>query len=134
MICEHCGCVFCWDEADEGGDRPRRYCSRACRKNALKARGIRTHHRTQVRLRMCRERPKTGYVTREAALLAVAQLRRIPPMHPYECPCGAWHLTSEPSEPDVNAEFAAFLAEFAEVNMEASGVPEDQRELWRGLR
>ena len=34
-------------------------------------------------------------------------------------------------EPDL---FAEFLAEFAEVNLEASGVPPEQRELRRDLR
>jgi hypothetical protein len=36
-------------------------------------------------------------------------------------------------EPE-NAAFAAFAAEFAEHILEASGVPEDERQLWRDLR
>ena len=40
----------------------------------------------------------------------------------------------ERPEPDLLAEFAGFLEEFAEVNLDASGVPEGERELWRGLR
>ena len=37
-------------------------------------------------------------------------------------------------EPGPGPEVAAFLAEFAEASLEASGVPEDQRRLWRQLR
>jgi hypothetical protein len=96
MICERCGTVFCWDGADEvlvGGPR-KRYCDDICAKKASKARP----HRIKVQLRMCSERPKPGYATREAALQAAAQLQRIPTLHPYECPCGFWHLTSEPPD------------------------------------
>jgi hypothetical protein len=99
MVCERCGTVFCWDGADEviiGGPR-KRYCSNACQHSAAKARAVRAKHQTQVQLQMCRERPKTGYATMESALLAVAELRRIPPLYPYECPCGWWHLTSQPA-------------------------------------
>jgi hypothetical protein len=37
-------------------------------------------------------------------------------------------------EPDLLKEFADFLDEFADANLEASGVPEDERDLWRQLR
>ena len=33
-----------------------------------------------------------------------------------------------------NPEFAAFVAEFRDVNLEASGVPPEQMDLWRDLR
>jgi hypothetical protein len=93
MICDHCKSVFCWDDADEGtlGGQRRRYCSQTCQRAAAR----RKQHQTLVRLQMCRERPKPGYVTREAASLAAGQLGRIPPLYPYACPCGRWHLTSE---------------------------------------
>lgn len=96
MICERCRCVFCWDDADEGtlGGQRRRYCSQTCQRAAAK----RKQHQTLVQLQMCRERPKPEYVSRDAALLAAAQLRRIPPLHPYECPCGSWHLTSRAAD------------------------------------
>ena len=43
---------------------------------------------------------------------------------------------STPDRPErgILAEVAGFLEEFAEVNMEASGVPEDLRQMWRDLR
>jgi hypothetical protein len=40
---------------------------------------------------------------------------------------------SEQQEP-VNEEFAAFREEFLDHILEASGVPEDERDLWRALR
>jgi len=40
---------------------------------------------------------------------------------------------SEQPEP-VNEEFAAFREEFLDHILEASGVPEDERDLWRDLR
>ena len=104
MICERCGTVFCWDEADTAflGGRPKLFCSKACKKNASKARqalAVRDQHRRQVQLQMCAERPKTGYATREAALLAVTELRPVPPLYPYGCSCGWWHLTKREPEP-----------------------------------
>ena len=104
MICEHCRTVFCWDEADSVllGARPALYCSPACKRNAARARrrrrdsrSPRVQHQEQVRLQMCRERPKKGYPTADAAWVAIAELRRDPLLSPYRCPCGWWHLTSE---------------------------------------
>lgn len=104
MICEHCRTVFCWDEADTVflGAGPACYCSRACKKNAARGRrrrrktqGARAQHQEQVRLRMCADRPKPEYATREDAWLAAARLGRVSPLYPYECPCGGWHLTSQ---------------------------------------
>lgn len=37
-------------------------------------------------------------------------------------------------EPDLLAEFEAFRRELLDANLEASGVPEDERDLWRDLR
>lgn len=42
--------------------------------------------------------------------------------------------TPDRPEPGLLEEFAAFLDEFAEVNLEASGVPEAEKQLWRDLR
>lgn len=41
---------------------------------------------------------------------------------------------SEQQEPEVNEEFAAFREEFLDHILEASGVPEGERDLWRDLR
>ena len=41
---------------------------------------------------------------------------------------------STPDEPGLLAEFADFRAEFLDANLEASGVPEDEKDLWRDLR
>jgi hypothetical protein len=41
---------------------------------------------------------------------------------------------STPDEPDLLAEFAAFAAEFLDANLEAAGVPEDERQMWRDLQ
>jgi len=41
---------------------------------------------------------------------------------------------SETPEPDLLAEFAAFCEEFRDANLEASGVPPEQMDLWRYLR
>jgi hypothetical protein len=37
-------------------------------------------------------------------------------------------------EPDLLAEFTAFLEEFHDAILEASGVPPEQMDLWRDLR
>ena len=143
MICEGCGCVFCWDKADEGtlcGTR-KLYCSETCRQKSRPGYrpgknkyAIRRHLGLGQRTR-CYFPGKRRFKDREAAeLIAVLSADRT--LYSYECSCGSWHLTSEPPrlESDVDPEFDAFLAEFAEVNLEASGVPEAERELWRGLR
>ena len=41
---------------------------------------------------------------------------------------------STPDEPDLLAEFEAFRQEFLDAGLEASGVPEDEKDLWRQLR
>jgi hypothetical protein len=41
---------------------------------------------------------------------------------------------SETPEPDLLAEFAAWREKFLDANLEASGVPPEQMDLWRGLR
>ena len=43
---------------------------------------------------------------------------------------------STPDRPEqgILAEFAGFLEEFAEVNLDASGVPEEEKRLFRELR
>jgi hypothetical protein len=41
---------------------------------------------------------------------------------------------STPDEPDLLAEFEAFRRELLDANLAASGVPEAERDLWRGLR
>ena len=41
---------------------------------------------------------------------------------------------SETAEPDVNAEFEAFKAEFLDHILDAFDIPEDLRQMWRDLR
>jgi hypothetical protein len=41
---------------------------------------------------------------------------------------------STPDEPDLFAEFEAFRQELLDANLEAAGVPEDERQMWRDLR
>lgn len=93
MICERCGTVFCWDEADEGAG-PKLYCSKECKFRAQRS----AYERKRWLLRVCREHPKPAYASEEDALRAIADLGRIPPLRAYECPCGQWHLSTSEAE------------------------------------
>jgi hypothetical protein len=117
MICERCGTVFCWDEADEGtlcGVR-RRYCSKTCRARAARDRS-RKHTRTRRALAACTDKAKHWYEDERDALLAAARYERLhgERRYPYECPCGTWHLTSEPPDHRQKAD-AIKLALFGSV-------------------
>jgi hypothetical protein len=97
VICEHCGTVFCWDDADTIllGSTPKRYCSKACKRNANQRPSQRDKWRNYRSRKACEDRPKNRYDSREEALYAISQIRRIPPLYPYLCRCGSWHLTSQ---------------------------------------
>lgn len=45
MVCGHCRCVFCWDDADQGalGGYRKDFCSRGCK---VKGKRKRARHRT----------------------------------------------------------------------------------------
>jgi hypothetical protein len=101
VICERCGTVFCWDEADEGtlGGGRRRYCGKSCRIKAQPS-------SKQVRLRRnrrswqvadCTSRRKERYADIDAAMVATARIFRQTgkDMYPYECACGSWHLSKQ---------------------------------------
>jgi hypothetical protein len=106
MICEYCGCFFCWDEADEGGTQGgvrKRYCSRTCQKHG--AASWSRNLRKRRRLAACTARGKTSYPTERDAFGGAAKFERLHGgrIYTYECPCGAWHLTSEPPGADEKA-------------------------------
>ncbi len=100
MICERCGTVFCWDDADAIllGSGRKRFCSKECKKKDRKGIGSRRVHaqrswRKYRQKQACSERSKPVYATEEDALCFAAGC--VPPLYPYECPCGSWHLTSQ---------------------------------------
>lgn len=104
MICEHCGTVFCWDEADEGGG-PKLYCSKACAQGAWKKRkrqraGESSAHFRQwleSSLQACVEQGKRQYMSEDDAQAAAAAIfsRKAQPLRVYRCPGSKhWHVTS----------------------------------------
>ena len=109
MICEGCGCVFCWDDADEGslsGNR-KLYCGNTCKTKANKARQagepspVAVRRGRQRSLEACALRNKQRFADRAAAEIVADewslrdQIRnRAKAWRPYKCPCGWWHLTS----------------------------------------
>jgi formylmethanofuran dehydrogenase subunit B len=104
MICERCGTVFCWDEADEYAVHGRKlYCSTTCKTKASAARTA----RARMRLQACidRENRKRRYATEREALLAAAAFRSAKRrwLFAYKCPCGWWHLTSDAAQEPVTA-------------------------------
>ena len=106
MICERCGTVFCWDDADGIllGGNPKRFCSKECKRRDRKGLGSRRAHVQKYwQKQACDQRPKPRYASEEDALCGAADLGRIPPLRPYSCPCGGWHLTSQLPEPYVDA-------------------------------
>src|SRR6266568_6454275 len=104
MVCPRCGCVFCWDDADEWASRDRkRYCGPECEKAAdpeAYRRRKRNWRRRKRQLKSCTLRKKRqfedGSRARAAAQLLLQQ--RGVQAHTYECPCGYWHLTSLPQD------------------------------------
>ena len=88
--------MFCWDLADEGalaGVR-KRFCSTNCQKKKGQPReqGWPTVHPPGL---VYYGKPTVSYDSKGDALLAAARLYRKRGgdfSHPYECPCGAWHL------------------------------------------
>jgi hypothetical protein len=106
MVCERCGTVFCWDDADEGtlAGNKKRFCGEECKrrgrsKGDVTAQRQRKRQRRRPRekqLRNCMLRAKNPYLSRQEA---VADATRIlsesgVTLHPYECACGWWHLSS----------------------------------------
>ena len=98
MVCERCGTVFCWDEAGESASR-RDYCSDTC-KRAAKRRRTAQRNRTQAaQLARCTQQGKRRYADdAEAADVVRRAARHGKTLHPYECACGWWHLTSNRQE------------------------------------
>jgi hypothetical protein len=109
VICERCGTVFCWDDADQlfisGLANRRRFCSERCRKQARR-RAAPSYRRQRWRnsyfvrnlqLAICAEQGKKRYESKREAHQDAKRLKVV--MHvrlyPYECACGWWHLTSK---------------------------------------
>lgn len=104
MICEHCGTVFCWDEADLvflGAPR-RRYCCTNCAKRAsAKRTGARSRQQLRAEQRdSCMQRGKVVFEDASAAVKSVEAIYKNHDlqMYPYECVCGWWHLSKQPPE------------------------------------
>ena len=102
MTCEGCGCVFCWDKADEGtlcGTR-KYYCSGKCRQISRPGyKPSRNKYAMRRRLSLgqqtrCYFAGKRRFKDRETAEGAAA-LSGDHQLYSYECSCGGWHLTSE---------------------------------------
>ena len=106
--CERCGTVFCWDDADEAvlaWDEDgfpaevfrKLYCGPNCRVKASRKR----RKVIGPQLRACLTRPerKQKFASEEDALLTAARVRTQSRrwLYPYKCPCGFWHLTSNPA-------------------------------------
>jgi len=96
MICERCGTVFCWDGADQillGGPRIR-FCSRQCAKRS------RPSYERRRQRENCTDRGKQDYEDAAAASVAASLVWRGTglQLYPYECACGAWHLSKLPQE------------------------------------
>jgi hypothetical protein len=102
MVCERCGTVFCPDCSDG----PVLYCSASCRNGAKQKRKRHAQEisrRRRARRAGCRTPLKHCYGEfADAAAAALEVAARHPegkPLHPYECPCGAWHLTRKAPRP-----------------------------------
>ena len=119
MICERCGTVFCWDEADVGAlaGKRKRFCGENCKKKASAASGKQAERAAAYELaapRLAAEaeaRRKREEASRPACPTpgklafadpgdALAKAARI--VHTfgrahkaYECVCGNWHLTQK---------------------------------------
>lgn len=119
MVCEHCGTIFCWDEADVGslGGSRKLYCSRSCKSKATVARAgtvkaLQLIAEQQVRrkkrqLELCKVQGKKQYAD---VVLARTTAQRLYiakgwMLYPYECACGFWHLTREKPEGVDDGEF-----------------------------
>jgi hypothetical protein len=122
VVCEHCGTVFCWDNADIaslGGSR-KRFCSKSCKTSAsnkrtgvraLSTQAKRSERRLARRLEACRERGKPQYGSETLAKTTALRLYAAKGwmLYPYNCPCGFWHLTSEkPADVDEGEFFRSF--------------------------
>lgn len=111
MVCERCGTVFCWDEADAGsvGGLRKRFCSKECKKRSepsskrhnnryLRERASREARR-EHQLELCEEQDKKRYGDEPSAWGAAGRIYESKgdrPMYPYLCACGWWHLTKNP--------------------------------------
>jgi hypothetical protein len=126
MICERCGTVFCWDDADEGalaGSR-KRYCSKTCASKVspsfrrMRNQNLSRRRDRAERIAVCAERGKASFESEAAAARGALNPSRQIGCHlyPYECACGKWHLTSEAPLTPERSEMAQALkrALFAE--------------------
>ena len=109
MICERCGTVFCWDEADStfnSGDR-KKYCSKTCKTKGPVPEPV-LSYREQRQLEACTAKGKKPYPSIVAAKSIAVRLFTLHGwrLYPYRCVCGMWHLTSQ--EQDTPAEFEWF--------------------------
>jgi hypothetical protein len=97
MICKRCGTVFCDDYAGESAG-VRRYCSKSCKQRRKPA-----ERRRRSRLRRsdrsknwCPNPQKMRYLDLVQADAAAQAAIEGKTLYPYDCPCGWWHLTSNP--------------------------------------
>jgi hypothetical protein len=99
VICAHCGCFFCYDNADAGGGEEKRWCSPTCRK-AVKRPAKRERRAERSRRQHLGCRRKVRYDSAGDAYTALRWLREAGKADAdsgiYECSaCAAWHVTSE---------------------------------------
>jgi hypothetical protein len=115
--CEHCGAGFrqIKDTAAE-----KKYCSQTHAKAASKARTrparrdareaelrvAREAAQQAARLAACAEKNKPRYADERSASIhaGTLEIRYARRQYPYECPCGFWHLTTEPPDARERAE------------------------------
>lgn len=106
MVCEHCGTIFCWDEADNApmdGRNRKRFCSEHCKKRASAKRTGKNVNSEQRRrnsalryeLTICETRGKQRYTDIVAARQGAGRVLQHKGwvLYPYLCVCGFWHLT-----------------------------------------
>jgi hypothetical protein len=91
--CKYCGTAFRWVQY---GSPAREYCSYR-HAGLARAKKIRDQQRS---LAACAEKGKLRYEDERTAARAAGryELRFGGRRYPYECPCGSWHLTTEPPD------------------------------------
>jgi hypothetical protein len=119
VICERCGTVFCWDDADIGAlaGKRKRFCSARCKKKAssvlrnraelaaayelaaprLAAEAENRRKREEAARPACPTPEKLAFADQGDALAKAPRIvHTFGRAHKaYECVCGKWHLTAK---------------------------------------
>lgn len=105
MICAYCGTVFCVDIENDGwwlSGEPALYCGDLCASRAYSKRKRRARRlRERSAPGACKAPYKRRFATLPAAEAGAAESGIA--LHPYQCQCGEWHLTSTLAEDGARA-------------------------------